>query len=157
MGGQFISLKKDSFIGSDSWIAAIPGKTGKTIHRGTTINIGENVCISGHCTITAASDVTIEDQVLIARYVYISDHSHEYKLESIPIKNQGITKPSPVRIGSGSWIGQSSVICPGVTIGRNCVIAANSVVKSNIPDYHIAAGSPARVVKKIKTDEINHE
>ena len=53
-----------------------------------------------------------------------------------------------VKIGDETYIYNNSVILPGTTIGRHCVIGANSVVNSNIPDYSIAVGNPARVVKQ---------
>jgi len=55
----------------------------------------------------------------------------------------------PVRIGAGSWIGYGSVVLPGAHIGRHVVIGANSVVTGTIPDYSVAAGVPARVIKEI--------
>lgn len=152
MGSNFISIDRDSFIGSDSWIAALPHLS-KITPEGPVIDIGENVCISGHCTITASLRVTIEDQVLIARYVYISDHTHNYSDTNIPIKNQGITNPSPVTIKTGAWIGQGAVICPGVTIGKNSVVAANSMVRKNVPDYTVVAGSPAEIIKSIAEEK----
>ena len=53
----------------------------------------------------------------------------------------------PVRIGAGSWLGFGTVVLPGATIGRHVVIGANSVVRGDIPDYSIAAGNPARIIR----------
>lgn len=53
-----------------------------------------------------------------------------------------------VFIGDGSWIGTNVVVVGNVHIGKHCVIGANSVVTKNIPDYSIAVGVPAKVVKK---------
>jgi acetyltransferase-like isoleucine patch superfamily enzyme len=53
-----------------------------------------------------------------------------------------------VRIGDGSWLGHGTVVLPGVTIGRHVVIGANSVVTDDIPDRCVAAGSPARVIRR---------
>ena len=55
----------------------------------------------------------------------------------------------PVRIGDGTWIGTNVSIMPNVTIGRNCVIGANSVVTSDIPDFNVAAGAPARILRAV--------
>lgn len=92
----------------------------------------------------------LEEGVLIARYVYISDHSHSYNDVNTPIRDQGTTQANPVKIKRGAWIGQGAVICPGVTVGANSVVAANSIVKDDVPDHAIAAGAPARIVKQIK-------
>ncbi len=54
-----------------------------------------------------------------------------------------------VRIGNNVWIGGNTVICPGVTVGNNCVIGAGSVVTRDIPDWTVAAGNPCRVIRSI--------
>jgi acetyltransferase-like isoleucine patch superfamily enzyme len=63
--------------------------------------------------------------------------------------DQGIDNLKPVSIGRHTWLGQNAVILPGVSIGQHCVIGANSVVNRSIPDFSIAVGAPARVVKKL--------
>lgn len=138
-----ISIGENVYIGEHSWLESLPQSTGK-------ITIGSNTSITGFCTITSQNSVTIESEVLIARYCYISDHSHKFSDPSRPIKRQGTNKISAVTIKRGAWLGQGVVICPGVTIGTNSVIGANSVVTKSIPDYCVAAGSPARVLRKIK-------
>jgi acetyltransferase-like isoleucine patch superfamily enzyme len=137
--GEFV------FIGSDSWLSTLPETKPE---KGPIIEIGDRTSISGHVTISGTKKIVIEHDVLIARYVYISDHSHDYSDKDEPIITQGISKIRPVRIKSGAWLGQSVVVCPGVTIGRNSVIGANSVVTQDIPDYCVAAGSPAKVIRK---------
>lgn len=61
---------------------------------------------------------------------------------------QGITSPIPVSIGNCSWLGQNVCVLPGALIGEHCVIGANSVVTSPIPDFSVAVGAPARVMKQ---------
>ena len=53
-----------------------------------------------------------------------------------------------MKIGDGSWLGYGSVVLPGVTIGRHVVVGANSVVTHDLPDYSVAVGVPARVIKQ---------
>jgi acetyltransferase-like isoleucine patch superfamily enzyme len=55
----------------------------------------------------------------------------------------------PVRIGAGSWLGHGTVVLPGTTIGRHVVIGANSVVRGDVPDFCIAAGNPAKVIRHL--------
>jgi acetyltransferase-like isoleucine patch superfamily enzyme len=98
-------------------------------------------------TISAASRILIDEYVLLARNVYISDHGHAYEEVDTPIMCQGISMVRPVSIGRHSWLGQNVSVLPGASIGVHCVIGANSVVLSDIPDYSVAVGSPARVVK----------
>jgi acetyltransferase-like isoleucine patch superfamily enzyme len=113
------------------------------------IVIGDHTSVSGFLTITAVESVLIDSKVLIARYVYISDHTHATGSLEHAIKDQGITKAAPVHIREGAWLGQGVVVCPGVTIGRNAVIGANSVVRHDVPDFCVAAGAPARVIRRI--------
>ena len=143
-GTRQIEIGQRVFVGSGSWLEVLEAQRPGS---GPAIRIGDGTSISGFCTITAAQEVVIERDVLIARYVYISDHSHAYTATDKPIKAQGITKVAPVRIREGAWLGQNVVVCPGATIGRNAVIGANSVVRGDIPDYCVAVGAPARVVR----------
>jgi len=113
------------------------------------IEIGDETAIAGFCTITAVQSVTVEPKVLMARYVYISDHSHAHRSVGHAVKDQGIAKVSAVRICEGAWLGQSVVVCPGVTIGRNAVVGANSVVTHDVPDFYVAAGAPAKVIRRV--------
>ena len=53
-----------------------------------------------------------------------------------------------ITVGDNCWIGEKTTILPGVNIGKGCVIGAMSVVTKDIPDYSIAAGNPARVIKR---------
>lgn len=117
------------------------------------IKIGNNVNIQTDCHISAINSVIIEDNVLIASFVYISDHSHgtcDY-FESLisPIKRRLYSKGA-VCIGKNVWIGEKATILPGVTVGEGSIIGANSVVTKNIPAYSIACGTPARVIKRLK-------
>ncbi len=114
-----------------------------------TLVIGNGTYVGRFVQINAISNVTIEEKVLIADRVYISDADHEFKDIMIPIKDQKIYFKGAVLIKKGSWLGIGVVILPGVTIGVNSVVAANSVVTKDVPDYAIVGGSPAKVLKYI--------
>ena len=116
------------------------------------LEIGSGTSMAGACVISVVCSIVIEEDVLMARNVYISDHIHRYSDRNRPIVLQGVDKIRPVRIRRGAWLGQNVVVCPGVTIGENAVIGANSVVNSDIPAFAVAVGAPARVVKR-STDE----
>lgn len=101
-----------------------------------------------YLTILAGADVIIHDDVLFASFVLISTENHGIDPESeISYMDQPL-RCAPVEIGEGCWIGEKVTILPGVTIGKRCVIGANSVVTHDIPDYSIAVGSPAVVIKR---------
>jgi acetyltransferase-like isoleucine patch superfamily enzyme len=86
--------------------------------------------------------------VLLARNVYIADHMHAFEDHLRPILDQGIDRVSPVVIEAGAWLAQNVVIGPGVTVGRGAVVGANSVVLCDVPDYTVAVGAPARIVRR---------
>jgi acetyltransferase-like isoleucine patch superfamily enzyme len=149
-GEAHIEIGADVFIGRHCWLQVISSSepVGDTV-----ISIGDRTSISGFCTVTAAQSVVIEPGVLMARYVYISDHSHAYASREYPVKDQGITGVAPVRVREGAWLGQGVVVCPGVTIGRNAVVGANSVVREDVPDFCVAVGAPARVIRRMDADQ----
>ena len=66
--------------------------------------------------------------------------------------DQAVSFLKSVHIGEGSWLGENVCVC-GASIGKHCVIGANSVVINDIPDYCVAAGSPAKIVKKYDFDK----
>lgn len=92
----------------------------------------------------------IGEKVLLSPNVYITDCDHEYRNIDIPVIDQGIVqKGQTVSIGDGSYIGINTVIVGNVKIGKHCVIGANSVVTKDVPEYCVAVGCPARLIKKI--------
>ena len=140
-----ISLGDNVIIHRDCWIHVVAenGAAGAPL-----IIIKDDASIGMGATVSAARQVVIGEHVLLARNVYISDHSHAFDDVNTPIVRQGINGIAPVAIGRHTWLGQNVVVLPGVTIGEHCVIGANSVVKSSIPDFSVAVGAPARVVKR---------
>jgi len=143
-GEKSIEIGNFVFVGSNCWIEVIEVDVAKD---GAVISIGDRTSIAGDCTITAVSCVDIGCGVLIARFVHISDHSHAWGSNEKPIREQGISKIAAVKICDGAWIGHGAIICPGVTIGKNAVVGANSVVRHDVPDYSVAAGVPARIIR----------
>lgn len=114
------------------------------------LEIGEKSAIGRDSTIAAIHSVVIEDEVLTGPHVFIADYNHEYQDPHIPIKNQGnrAKKGDRVHIERGTWIGTNAVIVGNVHIGKNCVIGANAVVTKDIPDYCVAAGAPAKIIRR---------
>lgn len=112
-----------------------------------TLAIGNGTYIGRFAHINAWRQVTIEDNVLIADRVFISDADHKYKDIKVPVILQGDAFKGAVLIRTGSWLGVGVVVLPGVTVGRNAVVAANSVVTKDVPDYAVVGGIPAKVIK----------
>lgn len=140
-----IEIGKRTYIGHYSWLMG-------NSSMGITLRIGNKVQVGHFAHIVAMRDVCIEDTVMLADRVFISDCSHSYEDVKIPILNQPVKVLSNVRIGEGSWLGENVCVC-GASIGKHCVIGANSVVTKNIPDYCVAVGVPAKVIKKYDIDK----
>lgn len=127
-------------------------------HEATSLlEIGKGSDIGNHSRISSVNKIIIEDEVLIGPHVLISDNNHKYSDPLIPIIKQGVSckKDYKVIIGEGSWVGTNAVIVGNVRIGKHCVIGANAVVTKDIPDYCVAVGIPAKVIRKynFKTDQ----
>lgn len=143
--------KKFSSFGENSSIR--PGTYAIETNK---IFVGNNVTIRPGTMLFAsplggeACQIFIEDFALIGSGVHVYVSNHKYTDPFQPIYFQGHSEIKPVVIKKGCWIGANAIILPGVTIGVNAVIGAGSVVTKNIPDYAIAVGSPARVVKIVR-------
>ena len=120
------------------------------------IIIGNNVNINNDVHIGCINRVEIGDNCLLASRIYISDHNHgsfsEEDLKIAPNKRPLISK-GPVIIKNNVWIGEGVAILPNVTIGENSIIASNAVVTKDIPANCVAAGVPAKKIKRIGSDE----
>lgn len=135
-----ISIADGVFIAEGAWLM---GSNDSAIR---TLRISEGTVIGHYSHIVGLFNVCIEKNVLMADRIFISDCTHEYEMIDSPIGKQPIKAIKPVTIGEGSWLGENVCVC-GANVGKHCVIAANSVVTKDIPDYCVAAGSPARIVK----------
>lgn len=116
-----------------------------------TLTIGDDCQIGRFAHINAYENVVIENDVLIAERVHISDCSHHFADPEVSILRQGASFTGKVLIRRGAWIGSGAVILPGVTIGRNAVVGANAVVTKDVPDNTIAVGVPAVIRAKGKS------
>jgi acetyltransferase-like isoleucine patch superfamily enzyme len=116
------------------------------------ITIGDNVSINSDCHIGAINEIIIEDGVLIASKVFITDHYHgEINSEAIKIPPSGrkLYCKGAVRIEKNVWIGEGVAILPNVIIGENSIIGANSVITKNIPKNSVVGGNPARIIRTL--------
>ena len=148
-----ISHGKNIFIGTNvevhdyCWLAAVP-LTGDDKCQ---LIIEDGSVIGDFCHIYATKSIIIRKNVLFANGVYISDNLHGYVNINTPIIRQPIVQKNLVEIGEGSWLGEHVCII-GSSIGKNCVIGANSVVTRDIPDFCVAVGAPARVIKRYDSE-----
>jgi len=125
-----------------AWLAANPLTNAKTCK----LIIGDGTSIGNYSHIYATSRIEFGENVLLADKVYISDNLHSFENISLPVIQQPIKQLRDVYIGDGSWLGENVCVI-GASIGIGSVIGANSVVTKDIPDYCVAVGAPARVIK----------
>jgi len=142
IGADRMDIGDDVYVGAGSCLQTVGGATGPALF------IGTGTSIAGSAVISASSSVRLGERVLLARNVYIADHSHAFDDIRIAVLDQGLVKMAEVSIGDGAWLGQNVVVGPGVSIGRGAVIGANSVVLDDVPEHAVAVGAPARVVNR---------
>ena len=120
-------------------------------HHMRGVKIGNGVLIGYHVTLDEIFPeyITIGDNVSFAGNDIVIAHSTPYQ----HFKNELESFVAPVVIGDGVWITVNVTILPGVTIGKNSIIGAGSIVNKDIPDACLAAGVPAKVIKKLDIDE----
>jgi acetyltransferase-like isoleucine patch superfamily enzyme len=123
------------------WITA-PGDARVRIGAGTFLNLGVMVA--------AQQLVEIGDHCMLANGCFVSDADHRFDDPEKPVTWQGFQSRGPTRIGDNCWLGAHVVVTSGVTIGERCVIGANSVVTSDLEPFSIAAGAPARLLRRVQ-------
>lgn len=117
---------------------------------GNHIKVGKNFFANYNCTMLDVGKITFGDNCLLAPNVAIYTAGHPIHPDS---RNSLYEYGIDVTIGNNVWLGGNVVVCPGVTIGDNCVIGAGSVVTKDIPAWSIAAGNPCRVIRKITEED----
>lgn len=157
--GNFI-FKSSVFVGKNSRIINcrqikfsrndIVGKYGYIACYGKgRIIMGEAVNIGMYSMIASINSIKIGNDVLLGPNVYLADYNHTYEDVSIPVSKQPLKPFSKgISIGDGSWIGKNVVIIGGCSIGKHCVIGANSFVNKDLPDYSVCAGNPCHIIKR---------
>lgn len=113
---------------------------------GNHIQVGKNFFANYNCTILDVAKVTFGDNCMLAPNVAIYTAGHPLHPDS---RNSMYEYGIEVNIGNNVWIGGNTVILPGVSIGDCCVVGAGSVVTKDIPAWSVAAGNPAKIIRKI--------
>ena len=139
-----LEIGEHTLIEPQVWLTApAPGRI--TIGSGSFLNIGVMVA--------AVDLVAIGDHCMLANGCFVTDANHRFDDPERPVPWQGFTSKGPTRLGDNVWCGANVVVTSGVTIGERSVIGANSVVTEDIPPFSIAAGVPAKVIKKLEYGE----
>lgn len=116
------------------------------------IIIGDGASIRRYSHITATNSIRIGKNFLAGPNVLITDNAHGYltkELQNVPPVKRPLHSKGPIIIGDNVWVGEKASIMPGVTIGDNVIIGANSVVTKDIPDNCLAVGMPAKIIRQL--------
>ena len=145
---EYRAILKELFgenLGAGSSVA--PPLSGACV---SSMKIGRNVIINSNLLAMARGGITIEDNAMIAANVQLISNNHDpYDLCVLPCK--------PVLIREYAWIGAGSTILPGVCVGRHAVVGAGSVVTKDVPDYAVAVGNPAKVIKMLDKNKFKED
>lgn len=146
-GGRNVKIGNHVSIQYKTWLGALPLTGSDKVE----LIIEDGSIIGNFNHIFATKKIIIHKKVLTADKVFISDNLHGYTDITAPISDQPIVQNGTVEIGEGSWLGENVCVI-GANIGKHCVIGANSVVTKDIPDYCVAVGAPAKVIKQYNFD-----
>lgn len=149
-----------SYHTDDETRAILSELTGEQIDESTTVKLpfytdfgqftrfGKNVFVNYGCGFMDRGGITIEDGALIGPNVSLITENHS----EIPELRQHVYG-RPIVIKRKAWLGAGVTVLPGVTIGENAIVAAGAVVSKDVPDNTIVGGVPAKIIRKIKTEE----
>ena len=144
-GARNIAIKKNVFIKPNAWFLAL--NHSNSTSKNPKISIDEGTYIGRNAHIVSLKSIRIGKNVLMGDNVYIADNFHRFNRVDIPYKSQGVGFKAEVEIGDGTWLGENVCVISS-KIGKQCIIGANSLVINDLPDYCMAVGSPARIIKK---------
>jgi acetyltransferase-like isoleucine patch superfamily enzyme len=136
-----LEIGPETLLEPHVWITA-PGGARVRIGAGTFLNLG--------VMLAAGELVEIGDHCMLANGCFVSDSSHRYDDPQRPVTWQGFESKGPTRVGDNCWLGSNVVVTSGVNIGERCVIGANSVVTDDLEPFSVAAGAPARTLRRIE-------
>lgn len=146
-GHARIFIGSKVYINDKAWLACEPLTGDANAH----LSIGDGTYIGRFSHIYTTSKIEIGKKVLMADKVYISDNLHGYQNTELPVIDQPVQQTNPVIIGDGAWLGENVCVI-GASVGKNSVIGANSVVTKDIPDYCVAVGAPAFIIKRFNAE-----
>jgi acetyltransferase-like isoleucine patch superfamily enzyme len=141
-GRRYMSIHRNVVIQKQSWLA-----TFKIDDNDPELVVNEGCALGDFNHVVAVRRVIFGKNVLTANGVYVSDNLHSFEDIHVPIMHQPVKFKAEVHIGEGSWLGENVCVI-GASIGKHCVIGANSVVTKDIPAFSVAVGTPAKVIKQ---------
>ena len=144
-GERYISIGEGTVIGPYSSLSAGVSPEHE-LGDVEIVRLGDRCLIGKGSGIVAHQHVVIGDDVFTGHYVYITDANHGYEDVTVPPGRQ-FAPSLPVTIGDGAWLGHGAIVLPGAAVGRHTIVGAGAVVTGRLPDFCVAVGNPARVVR----------
>lgn len=135
---EFVHLGDNVYLGHRVMLKAYPEGG---------IHIGNDCWVGPGCMFSGAALIDIGDGAGIGPMVQIMTSVHDDPGQQHPILDGPLIR-RPVTVGAGSDLGAGSILLPGARVGRGVQLGAGSVVTGDLPDYAVAAGSPAKVLRK---------
>lgn len=135
--GNGITVGDGVFLGKGSVLSTVGG----------TLEIGEGCNIGTYCRVSTRAHTVLGKKVLIAAYAYIVGGDHASDRLDIPVIDQPAQDRGGVRVDDGAWLGTRVSVVDGVHIGENAIVGAHALVLHDIPAFHIAAGTPAKIIR----------
>jgi transferase family hexapeptide repeat protein len=145
---ECITIGDGVILHEHAWLCVVP-QPGWPAPR---LEIQRGVSINRFFKVVCSGEVVIEEDCLISDQVAIADTHYRYDEPALPIQQQPLADPRPVRIGRGTFLGIRCVILPGVTIGEHAYIGAAAVVKEDVPARTVVIGDPARPIRRYDED-----
>lgn len=159
LANPHVVLRGMVFLGKNVDLHCRPGfgrlEIGRWVHIGDgnsirchegSLRIGDKVVFGKHNTLNAYLDIELGATSIVADWVYVCDFDHVTDDVHVPIKDQGIVK-APVRIGPDTWVGVKVSVLRGSRVGKGSVLGSHAVVRGDVPEYSVAVGIPAKVVR----------
>ena len=111
------------------------------------IEIGRKSNIGPQCALSSSNEIVLGEHLLMGAHCYIGGGFYRSERTDIPMIEQGAYSRGPVIIEDDVWLGAGTIVLDGVHIGKGCIVGAGAVVTKNLPEYSVAVGTPARVVR----------
>jgi acetyltransferase-like isoleucine patch superfamily enzyme len=141
IGLDHVDIGRNSCVGDGTWFnVAVRDGSCRLV-------VGRNVLVGRWAVLSTACHLELGDYCLLAPRVYVADTDHVYTDITRPYMTQGVTASNRVTVEENCWLCVNSVITGNVVVGRGSVVAANAVVKADVPPFAVVAGAPARIVK----------
>lgn len=116
------------------------------IQPGEGVTLGAGTQVNYFTVVLGGPGVTLGENVLVGPHCVLAAGNHDFRQTDRPMRFAGSITRGPIVVGDHAWLGAHVTVTDGVTIGREAVIGAGSVVTRDVPDWAIAVGSPARVI-----------